>query len=66
MILWRYKKMEYDPEYHEYYPTDEEIELMSKQMQNDLYERYCKDGMNPAAAYRQSMKEIYGPKWYLK
>jgi hypothetical protein len=58
--------MEYDPKYHEYYPTEQEIEQMAAQQQKDSYEFYLKCGMNPAAAYRESMKEVYGPKWYLR
>lgn len=57
--------MEYDPEYHEYYPTEQEIEQMAAQQQQDNYEFYLKCGMNPATAYRISMEEVYGPKWYL-
>ena len=58
--------MEYDPQYHEYYPTDLEIEQMAVQQQQDSYEFYLKNGMNPAVAYRLSMEEVYGPKWYLR
>ena len=58
--------MEYDPKYHEYYPTEQEIEQMAVQQQQDNYEFYLKGGMNPAAAYRQSMLDVYGPKWYLQ
>ena len=57
-------KFEYDPQYHEYYPSPEMEREMEQQKQQDLYNEYYYKYEDHAIAYKLSMEEVYGPNWW--
>ena len=57
-------KFEYDPQYHEYYPSPEMEQQMEQQQQQDLYDKYYSKTHDHAYAYKISMQEVYGPNWW--
>lgn len=59
------RTFEYDPEYHEYYPSPEMEREMQHDEQQKLYKFYYSQYENHAVAHKLSMQEVYGNLWYL-
>ena len=57
-------KFEYDPQYHEYYPSPEMQEKLRREEQERVYQVFRAEKKSHAVAYKLSMEEVYGPYWW--